>query len=332
MSDRFEPRAVPWHRVPVEKEALRRLTHRSDLRGLLYVLPHLALVACTAAAAFLALRWWPWWTLLPILFVHGSAWAFLANGFHELTHGTMFRTKALNAFFLRLYAFLTWNSHVFYRASHTRHHLYTLHPPDDSEVILPMRLTLAGFLGSAVVDPVGLVLSVAGTVRLAFGRLSGDWENALFPASMPRERRRLFGWARITLAGHALIITVSILTGWWLAAVLFSAANGLGRWVFFLNTYAQHTGLQDDVNDFRLCTRTILHNPVLSYLYFQMNYHAEHHMYASVPCYNLPRLRRAIQHDMPAAKGMIGSWREIIGILRRQKQEPGYQYQLPLPR
>jgi len=323
---------IPWYRTRIERETLRSLTRRSDARGFLQVVPHLALVILSGAAAFYAAAWWPWWTLLPILLAHGSLYAFLANGFHELTHGTVFKTRWLNGVFLWIFSFLTWSSPVLYKASHTRHHLYTLHPPHDQEVVLPMRLTLRGFLLSAVIDPLGFYGTIWNTVRVAFGRLKGPWENALFPQTEPVERRRLFRWARITLAGHAIIVAFSVVTGWWLVAVLTTGAAFYGRWVFFLNTYSQHTGLQDNVPDFRRCTRTIVHTPVLQYLYFHMNYHAEHHMYASVPCYNLRRLRRVIGHDMPKAKGMIGSWRDIIAILRRQRSDPTYQYEYELPR
>jgi fatty acid desaturase len=322
---------IPWYRTKIEKERLRELTRRSDARGFLQVIPHLLLVVCSGAVAFYALAHWPLWTLFPVLFVHGTLYTFLANGFHELTHGTVFKTKALNSVFLRIYSFLNWASPVGYKASHTRHHLYTLHPPYDMEVVLPMKLTLLGFVTSAVIDPLGFYRSVSDTVRTALGRLKGEWENKLFPASDPAERRRLFRWARILLLGHAIIVAVSAATGLWLLAVLTSGAIFYGRWVFFLNTYAQHSGLQDNVPDFRLCTRTITHNPVLQYMYFHMNYHAEHHMYASVPCYKLRQLRKEIDHDMPRARGMIGSWREIAAIMKRQRAEPGYQYACELP-
>jgi fatty acid desaturase len=63
-----------------------------------------------------------------------------------------------------------------------------------------------------------------------------------------------------------------------------------------------------------------------------MNYHADHHMYAAVPCYNLARLHRAIQHDTPPILGgLVPAWREIIGILRRQERDPTYQHAYPLP-
>ena len=67
---------IHWYRTPIERETLRALTRRSDGKGLLQVLPHLALVTFSGAAAFYALAWLPFWTLFPILFVHGSLYAF----------------------------------------------------------------------------------------------------------------------------------------------------------------------------------------------------------------------------------------------------------------
>lgn len=329
----MQPEGTGWYRSPLDKETLRRLTRRSDLKGLLQCGGFMALTALTAGASVYAWFHLPLAVFLLILFVHGTVFVFYSNGFHELTHGTMFRTKALNAVFLRVFSFLGWNNHVHYKASHMRHHLYTLHPPDDLEVVLPIRLMMRSFLLSAVVDPISLWAAVGGAARLALGRLEGPWDRALFTESDPVQRLRLFTWARITLLGHTVIIAVSAVTGFWLLAVLTTGARFYGGWLSFLLNNTQHIGLQDNVADFRLCTRTVILNPVCRFLYFHMNYHAEHHMYASVPCYNLGRLRMAILSDMPPAHGLIGAWREIISILRRQKNDSRYQmvYALPSP-
>jgi fatty acid desaturase len=91
-------------------------------------------------------------------------------------------------------------------------------------------------------------------------------------------------------------------------------------------------GLQDNVNDFRLCTRTFLVNPFVQFLYWHMNYHIEHHMYAAVPCYKLGKLHRAIQHDLPPTPvGIIATWQEIIPIVNKQNVDPTYQYVPPVP-
>lgn len=331
MSDSTGAVQIDWYRTRLEKSVLRELTQRSDARGLLQCLPILCVLVLTGAAAFVALHHLPVYALVLVLLLHGTVFAFLPNGFHELTHGTMFKTKLVNAFFLRLFSFLGWISHVDYKASHTRHHLYTLHPPYDMEVVLPMRLTMGGFLLTFLVDLAGLYKILPDYVRLAFGKVHGEWQQRLFPVQDARQRRRLFNWARFTLIGHALIIVVSVVTGQWLVAVLVSGARFYGQWLFYLCNNTQHTGLQDNVPDFRLCTRTIRLNPVVRFLYFQMSWHTEHHMYASVPCYHLARLRKEIDSDMPPSKGLFAAWSEIIGILRRQKADPTYQHVFDLP-
>jgi fatty acid desaturase len=323
---------IHWYRSPVDRETLAALNQRSDWRGLQQALGHLGLLVLTGTAAWFAAGRWGWPALLPILFLHGTFYAFLLNGFHELCHSTVFKSKSLNSFFLYLFSFLGWYNPIFFWASHQEHHKYTLHPPDDLEVVLPVELTLNSFLKSAVVNPWGFYNRLKGVIRLSLGRLEGEWENILFPASNPAQRRRLFTWARILLVGHTLLAAVSIYFGFWLLPVLITLAPFYGGWLLYLCNNTQHVGLQDNVPDFRLCTRTIILNPVVQFLYWHMNFHIEHHMYAAVPCYNLAKLHQVIEHDLPPSPvGLYATWQEIIAILRRQKSDPAYQYVPPLP-
>ena len=55
-----------------------------------------------------------------------------------------------------------------------------------------------------------------------------------------------------------------------------------------------HMGLRSNVADFRKNTRSIKLDPLSGFFYWHMNWHAEHHMYAGVPCYHLKKLREAI--------------------------------------
>jgi len=335
---------IRWYRSPLTKEALRSLTQRSDLRGLLQTVPFLLLLAVTGTAAVLAVGRLPAIAVIAILFVHGTFYGFLVAGWHELSHGTVFKTRALNRIFLRIFSFLGWHDDVLYKQSHVRHHSSTLHPPDDLEVVLPVRLHVWAFLRSAIIDPVDLYRVLANAVRHSLGRLkrggvssfgehpSGEWENKLFPAADPEARSRLFTWARLTLLGHAAVCAVGIDTGLWILPVVITFGRFYGGWLVWLCGNTQHTGLRDNVDDFRLCCRTIRINPFLQFLYFHMNYHADHHMYAAVPCYNLSRLHQAIIDDMPrASKGLVGAWGEIIEILRKQEKDPSYQHVLELP-
>jgi fatty acid desaturase len=63
-----------------------------------------------------------------------------------------------------------------------------------------------------------------------------------------------------------------------------------------------------------------------------MQYHMEHHMYPAVPFYNLPRLRRAMEDDLPpATHGLWATWREILPIMKRQRIDKNYVFVPRLP-
>ena len=325
-------RRINWYRSPLERGELTSLNQRSDWQGLFQTLGHLGLLALTGAAAWYAAGRLSLVVVLLILFLHGTIWAFLLNAFHEFCHKTVFKSKALNTVFLQVVSFLSWYNPVLFWTSHQEHHKYTLHPPDDLEVVLPLKLTRATFLKAAVVNPWDFYGRLKGYVRLSFGRLEGEWENALFPESEVELRRNLFNWARIHLIGHALIVAVSLALGLWMVPVLITLAPFYGGGLQYLCNNTQHAGLQDKVPDFRLCCWTIILNPSLSFLYWRMNYHTEHHMYAAVPCYNLKKLHAQIASDLPPCPvGLRAAWRQINAILQKQKVDPAYQYIADLP-
>jgi len=63
-----------------------------------------------------------------------------------------------------------------------------------------------------------------------------------------------------------------------------------------------------------------------------MNYHVEHHMYAGVPCYNLPALHDAIKHDLPTTPdGIYQVWSVIAEVLRNQDADSSYYQDISLP-
>ena len=323
---------IGWYRSPLSREVLDALNQRSDWQALLQTLGHLGLLTLTGATAWFLASQQSYILLILILLMHGTFYAFLLNGFHELCHKSVFKTKILNSIFLAIFSFVSFNNPVMFWTSHVEHHKYTLHPPDDQEVLLPVRLTPKDFLKSAIVNPWVLVEVWKGVIRHSLGRLKGDWENALFPASAVESRRRLFTWARILLIGHALLIVVSLYFGLWLLPVLITLAPFYGGWLLFLCNNTQHIGLQDDVSDFRLCCRTVILNPVVSFLYWRMNYHTEHHMYAAAPCYNLAKLHAAIKDDLPPCPvGLVAAWKEINAIQAKQVLDPHYQHVAQLP-
>jgi fatty acid desaturase len=323
-----EKQHISWYRVPIDRDELARLLRRSDGLGALQTLGHLGVLATTGTLAFEgAQRWnWPWELVVAVVFVHGMCWNFLINGFHELIHDTVFRTRWLNGFFLRIFSFLGWHNHHLFWTSHTEHHKYTLHPPRDLEVVVPIRLTFRDFLDSAVFNFKGMFITIRSNIRHARGQLEGQWEHVLFDDN-PDKARQMFNWSRILLAGHAAIAAVALWMHWWMIVVLVPLAQFYGGWLFFLCNNSQHVGLKDFTDDFRDSCRTIYLHPVIRFLYWHMNYHTEHHMYLAVPCYRLGRLHRLIKPDLPPCpRGLYATWKIIVTILERQKIEPAYQF------
>ena len=54
-------------------------------------------------------------------------------------------------------------------------------------------------------------------------------------------------------------------------------------------------------------------------------------MYAGVPCYNLKKLFREIEPDMPEPRTLRGAWKEMRETWQQQQTDPSYQFDTPLP-
>ena len=351
MSTDYEPMAevrknfrVDWYRSPIAAETLRTLTRRSELQGLVQACGPLALFACTGLATtyFFGRQLWLGFALA--FFAHGTVGSFFAGiAGHELSHGTVFKTKWLNRFFLYVYGPLGWFNHHDYAFSHTYHHVYTLHPRGDREVVLPRTpslspsylLQLFTFNVFGGLESNGLIPIVRGTILTALGKYDpkgpkGEWIEAVY-ARHPAARRQSIVWARWVLLFHLAVIVGAIVFELWLLPVLLTLHLFTANWLRYFVGLPMHCGLRSNVPDFRLCVRSITLDPLSEFLYWRMNWHTEHHMFAAVPCYNLKKLHRAVAHDMPKPRTLIGAWREMRQTWRKQREDPSYEYDTPLP-
>ena len=325
---------LKWYRSPLAREALRELNKRSDFLGFVQSVGFLLVLTTTSGLAIYASFNWPWYVIMLLVFINGHFWHFLVNGFHELVHNSVFKTQWLNRFFLRIYSFLGWHNHHLFWASHTEHHKYTLHAPDDQEVVLPQKVDLKNIWKWGIINLRHPDSLIRNKLRNFTGYIdtNNSWVASLFPETDQTRRCAYTNWERILLIGHLLVAATSLIFGYWIIPLVFTFPRAFGSWLQFLCNMAQHIGLQDRVPDFRLCCRTIYLNPILQFLYWHMNYHTEHHMYAAVPCYKLGKLHRLIKHDMPyCRRGLIETWSHIIEILNSQKDDPNYQYIAELP-
>lgn len=312
-----QPKPVRWYRSPIDPATLKALQVRSNLRGGLQTATFLGVLLMTGSMTVYSTTHWPWWATLALLFVHGTCFAFQINAVHELGHGTVFRNAALNSGFQKVFGFLGWINVPLFNASHARHHQFTLHPRD-LEVPTATLITLRQFLRAAVVDPSYLKRMFLEAARLSHGNFQGDWELTLFPPDDPKRRQAPIQWARVLLAGHSAIIILALLAAaagypqWLLLPLLTTFGKCYGAWLFFSCNNTQHSGVQANVADYRLNSRSFQLHPVVRILYWHMNFHIEHHMYTQVPCYRLHRLQQRIAHDLPPApKGILATWRDI---------------------
>jgi Na+-transporting NADH:ubiquinone oxidoreductase subunit F len=73
-------------------------------------------------------------------------------------------------------------------------------------------------------------------------------------------------------------------------------------------------------------------NPFSRFVYWNMNYHLEHHMFPLVPYHNLPKLHELVKDDCPPPYTSIAAaWREILPAVLRQVREPSYHVKRRLP-
>jgi fatty acid desaturase len=339
----LKDKTISWYRSKVDPAVLKELTQRSDWRGLRQSVGLLGLCFLTGAIAytvFLRINtgngFWLVPLLLAALFVHGTFCHFAGGtACHELMHRTPFKTKALNEFFLRVFAFLGWWDHVWFRPSHIKHHQATVHNDYDGEVVLPSRFTFKDWRFWARLlawDPLDTWNLLKLYTKRATGHMDNEWYGFVIPEGDAKLRKEHRNWARLTLLGHATLAAVFITTGHWFLIILVNGRQYC-HWLGFLCGHPQHYGLSPNVPDHRLCCRTYTCSWLPAFLYWNMQYHIEHHMYPAVPFFNLPKLRAAIEHDLPPAPhGLWATWKGMLEIHRDQLEDPDYAFVAELPK
>lgn len=340
---------VRWYRTKIDRSKMKELSERSDLQGWFQAGGHVGLYLLTGTTAFYFWSQQLWIPMLIALWFHGTVASFFVGiAPHDLGHGSVFKTKRLNKFFLYLTSALAWWDPFDYASSHTYHHRYTLHSEGDRELLLPLEPSLAEpfvfqLLTINLLTQRGRTFSSGGllstiylTILGAFGRVgdlnvpANEWIQTLHD-DQPEEHRKSIWWSRLLLALHGGITVVSLLTGYWIFILLIPVAPFIANLCSYLLGLPQHCGLRENTSDFRKSVRSIKLNPILEFLYWRMNWHIEHHMYVGVPCYNLKNLYEELAWDMPEPRTLIGAWKEMRETWRKQKVDSDYAFDTPLP-
>ena len=135
-------------------------------------------------------------------------------------------------------------------------------------------------------------------LRNASGKLT-DAEKTFIPeTSSPRRSSPPASGSR------SIVATIGALRsrcGSILPLMLIGLPRLYGAWHMVMVGLLQHGGLADNVTDHRLNSRTVYMNPVSRFLYLNMNYHVEHHMFPMVPYHDAAEAARGDQ-ARPAAR------------------------------
>ncbi len=282
---------------------VRALSVRSDGLGAGRLTVHAALIG---AAGWLVATVPLWAKPLAVLLL-GIAQTSLFAPVHETMHLTAFRSRRANAvvgWLAACPALLNWH---FYTAFHLAHHRFTQDPARDPELSPPPPAALDGYL---------LRILAVNYWRARLTVIADCWRGDLssYPYIPASSHSRVIASVRaMSLLVAALALGSAAIWGW-AAPVLFWLLPQLaGQVVLRLYLLTEHTGCAETPNGL-VNTRTTLTVAAVRLLMWNMSYHAEHHLYPSIPFHRLPAAHRALRERLGVLQDGYARWH--VGFLR----------------
>ena len=271
-------------RQPLTSSELVALNQRSNLSGFLRLAGHLAVIILSGYLWGSAQGW----LRIPALLLYGASLALMFCPTHECIHRTVFSNPKLNDAVGWLTGLLSFYNSTFYRRYHTWHHRYTQIPGKDPELEDPQPETLSQYLWQLSGIPWWRG-KISGHLKIALGHVED------YPFLPEQFRAETIRSVRLQLGVYIAVLLVStalghpgfLLSYWVLPLAL---GQPLLRFVLF----AEHHGCPQG-DDALSNTRTTLTLWPLRYLMWNMPYHAEHHLYPSIPFHALPQAHQRLQ-------------------------------------
>lgn len=301
-----------WFRPNVDPQEIRNLMKKSDAIAMRDTLIWLGAMIVSAG---IAIALWPSWWSLPFWLIYGVLYGSASDSrWHECGHKTAFQTPWMNNFVYQIASFMIMRNPAVWRASHVRHHTDTIIVGRDPEIVAmrPPDLLRIGLNFFGVMDTYGamkrMFLHARGHIHPEEATYVRDVDHA-----------RIYLIARIWAMIYLVTIVLALSMGSILPLMVIGLPRIYGAWHHVMTGLLQHVGLAENVSDHRLNTRTVMMNPVSRFIYLNMNYHVEHHMFTMVPYYNLPKLHDLIKHDIPTPEPSItAAYRRLLPVLIRQ--------------
>ena len=314
-----------WFRSAVPRKRMKELMQRSDDPA---VRDTAVWLGGMVVAAALGIALWGSWLAVPFFLIYGVLYGSGGDSrWHEAGHGTAFRTRWMADVVYQLASFMMMREPTVWRWNHTRHHTDTLIVGRDPEIVAmrPARLAriLLNFFG--LVD---VPFALRDMVIHASGRVKAE-ERVVVPEP---EQHKVTRTARIWLLIYLAAVVGCVLLRSPLPLVLIGGPRIYGAFMHLVYGLTQHAGMGEDVLDHRLNTRTVKMCRINRFIYWNMNYHVEHHIFPMVPYFRLPELHAEIQHDLaPVYPSIWAAYRELVPAVLRQLKDQRYYVRRELP-
>jgi len=288
----------------VSRKELKQYLTRNNWAGLVHFALHSGAILGTGAVLWLT--GFTWWTV-PLLILHGSMIAFLFAPMHECVHSSAFKNRKLNLLIGRICGLVIMRPFLYLKYRHMAHHTFTQHPEGDPDRVDFPRDMSEYLLHISSANIWHRMLK--NLFFLSLGRFSEE-ERDFIPDS---ELRAVANEARVMVAVYLLIAVISIWAQSWLAVYVWLLPRILGEPALRAFRMIEHTGMAESPNMLEN-TRTTRTNFLVRFFYWNMPYHAEHHLYPSVPFHALPRLHeeKVRDHLAEIAPGVIAVHYKVL--------------------
>jgi fatty acid desaturase len=286
------------------------------------------LFGCMIVFAGVGIALWPSWWSAPFWLAYGVLYGSASDSrWHECSHGTAFRTPWMNNVVYQIASFMIMRNSATWRWSHARHHSETYLVGRDPEIAVMRPPELA----KLILNFFGVIDVLKFFPNLIRNAVSGPTpeEKTFVPES---EWSKVQKVAIIYVAIYAATIIAAISWGSILPLMVIGLPRMYGAWHHVMTGLLQHGGLADNVIDHRLNSRTVYMNPISRFIYWNMNYHVEHHMFPMVPYHALPRLHEIMKADLPPPNHSIAeAFCEMWPAIKRQVMSEEYFIKRDLP-
>lgn len=295
-------------------EELSVLNLRSNFRGWLQLGGHLAVMLLSGYLWATNLD--RWFMALPAAILYGFSLAAMFAPLHECCHRTAFASNRLNDIVAWLAGVLSFYNSTFYRRYHKWHHRYTQIPDQDPELGDPKPQNWRKYILEVSGLPWWLG-KVRGHFGIALGKLDGC------PYIAESARAEVIRSTRLQLLVYAVAIAISVATKqpWFLIYWLVPLA--IGQPILRMILLAEHTGCSNDENPLTN-TRTTLTLSPIRFLMWNMPFHAEHHLYASIPFHALSAAHQKLKpHLQQIESGYMRVNRNIVANFEKEQSDLG---------